>query len=59
MAEIIIVTLTIVIVAVLIAVCFYCVGYISKELVLYGIRKNRQIDKHVDSVKGLIDKYKK
>ena len=45
MAEIIIVTITAIIIAILVSVCFYCFGYISKELVLYGIEKAKQSDK--------------
>jgi|GEM_PF-6984120 len=59
MAEIIIVSITAIIVAVLISVCFYCFGYISKELVLYGIEKAKQADRHTEFMKKIIDKSKK
>ena len=59
MEEIIIVTIAVGIVVVIISICFYCFGYISKELVLYGIDKVRQADRHTEFMKELIDKSKK
>jgi len=59
MGELIIVIITAIIVAVLVSLCFYCFGYISKELILYGIEKAKQADRHMEFMKTLIDKSKK
>ena len=59
MGELIVVIITAIIVAVLVSICFYCFGYISKELVLYGIEKVKQQDRHTQLMKDIIDKSKK
>jgi len=55
MGEIMIVTIIAIIVSVLVALCFYCFGYISKELVLYWIRKSKKADEQLELARKIID----
>ena len=39
---------------IIIAICFFCMGFISKELVLYGIIKAKKADKQIKLAKRII-----
>ena len=36
------------------SICFFCLGFISKELVLYGIIKAKKADKQIKLAKSII-----
>lgn len=40
---------------VLISICFFDLGYISKELVLYFIRKSKKADDQLELARKIID----
>ena len=48
-----------IILLVLISVCFFDLGYIAKELVLYKIRKSKQADEQLESARKIIDNQNK
>ena len=45
----------IIILIALIAICFFDLGYIAKELVLYAIRKSKKADEQLELAKKIID----
>ena len=45
----------IIIITILIAVCFFCLGFNVKELVLYGIRKSKKADEQLELARKIID----
>ena len=48
-----------IIMLVLIAICFFDLGYITKELLLYVIKKSKKSDEQAELVRKIIDKYDK
>ena len=55
MTTIIFTAMTTLILLVLIAICFFDFGYVSKELVLYFIRKSKKADEQLELARKIID----
>ena len=48
-----------IIILILTAICFFDFGYISKELVLYYIRKSKKADEQLQLARKIIDEQDK
>ena len=44
---------------ILTSLCFFCLGFISKELVLYGITKSKKAKKQLELAKKIISNREK
>ena len=59
MVTMIIIGLMAIIMLVLALICFFDLGYIAKELVLYKIRKSKKVDEQLDLARKIIDNQEK
>ena len=55
MIEIIITAVITLFMVVLMAICFFNLGYISKELVLYAVMKSKKADEQLELARKIID----
>ena len=55
MALIIFTVITTIIMLILIAICFFDLWYIAKELILYRIKKSKQADDYLELAKKIIE----
>jgi len=55
MIAIIFIAIVTIIILVLMAICFFDLGYIVKELILYSIRKSKKADEQLKLARKIID----